>query len=442
MSSTPRPATRTDTARVLGQVVLPTLAGGVLKRRPKVMALAGRLRLDRPAVRLLRRLRSRYGPDPVPLRIPRRSFALVLDAGDVERVLDRTPAPFAPATREKSAALSHFQPHAVLTTRGSERRPRRRFNEDALEWNHPLHAVAGAADTAVREETARLLAETGDRLDWPAFNRAWWRIVRRIVLGDGARDDDEVTDALATLRYHGNWAYLRPKDRGLRERFRRTLARHLDRAERGSLAGAVADTPAEPGVDPYGQVPHWLFAFDAVGMVTLRTLALLATHPVQAASARAEAGDAMGPSQLPYLRACVLESVRLWPTTPIVLRESTETTEWRTGNLPPETTFVVFSPFFHRDRERLPFADRFDPDVWLDGRAQQDPALVPFSEGPGECPGQNLALFTASTMLAALLADRDYRLLAPRTTARRLGSGRRLPATLDNFGLRFAVTKP
>ncbi|WP_199430929.1 cytochrome P450 [Qaidamihabitans albus] len=428
-------ANAADTLRVAGQVVLPTLAGGVLKRRPKVMALTGRLDADRHAIRLLRRLRERYGPGPLLLRVPRRSIALVLEGQDVGRVLERSPSPFHPAAMEKTAALSHFQPHAVLTTGGGEREPRRRFNEATLEWTQALHSATGRAHDVVREETARLLAGAGARLDWDRFNVTWWRIVRRIVLGDGAAGDSELTDLLATLRYHGNWAYLRPKDRHSRERFRQRLAGHLDRAESGSLAGKIADTVAEPGVDPYGQVPHWLFAFDAVGMTTMRTLALLATHSHQAARAREEAREGEGPRRLPYLRACALDAVRLWPTTPAVLRESTASTEWRGERLPAATLFFVFSPFFHRDRERVPYADRFAPDVWLDGRAQEDPALVPFSDGPGECPGQNLALFVASTMLAALVENREYELLAPRTLSPR----RPIPATFDNFGLRFAV---
>lgn len=43
-----------------------------------------------------------------------------------------------------------------------------------------------------------------------AFARAWWRIVRRVVFGDHARDD-EVTGLLDTLRPQANWAFLVPR---------------------------------------------------------------------------------------------------------------------------------------------------------------------------------------------------------------------------------------
>ena len=41
-------------------------------------------------------------------------------------------------------------------------------------------------------------------LGWEAWNRAFKRIVRRIVLGDGARDDEELSDLLAELMSQAN----------------------------------------------------------------------------------------------------------------------------------------------------------------------------------------------------------------------------------------------
>jgi hypothetical protein len=71
-------ASTLDTTRVITTVVLPLAARGMLLRRPPVVALAERLDLDRRAVRLLQRLRARYGPGLLRLRVPGRSVALVL----------------------------------------------------------------------------------------------------------------------------------------------------------------------------------------------------------------------------------------------------------------------------------------------------------------------------------------------------------------------------
>uniref|UniRef100_UPI00035D525A cytochrome P450 n=1 Tax=Saccharomonospora saliphila TaxID=369829 RepID=UPI00035D525A len=380
-------------------------------------------------------------------RIPGRRVAVLLDPDDVGRVLTRTPSPFTPATREKRAALAHFQPHGVLASPMPVRAPRRRFNEAVLESGHDTHTLAPHFARVVREETAALL-DGRSTLDWDAFAVAWWRIVRRVVLGDHARDDDVLTDQLAALRSRGNWAFLTRRSTRRRERFHARLAAHLRRAEPGSLAAVVAEHGADTGVHPHGQVPHWLFAFDAAGMATLRTLALLATDREAAVRARAEieADD-----RLPFVRACVLEAVRLWPTTPVLLRESTTATSWHGEVLPPGTLFVAFAPYLHRAPELVPFADRFRPAAWLGdavpegdvpegdvpGAVEGYPGLVPFSAGPGQCPGQHLVLLLASATLAELLRGGNYRLRAPHSLRRR-DAHDRLPATLDHFSLAFA----
>lgn len=426
----PARASVADTLRVLVTVLAPTLSIGLIKRRPRAMRVAGLLGFDRAGIATLRSLRARYGHRPLLLRIPGRSVELPLCAEDVGRVLAATPDPFATSTVEKRAALAHFQPHGVLISRGAARDERRAFNDRVLRPDLGLHRLAPAMVGAVRGEAARLV---GTEIDWPRFTETWWTVIRRIVLGESARKDHEITDLLGTLREAGNWAYLAPRDRAARERFQQRVADYVRAAEPGSLAAEVADTPAEYGIDPAGQVPHWLFAFDAAGIVTYRALALLATHPQHGEAVREElrGTDLTQPAELPYLRACVLESIRLWPTTPALLRETSRATAWG----PRGTTALIYTPFFHRDADTLPYANRFSPRIRLDGTAAANPALVPFSAGTGECPGRNIVLLAASTMLATLLAEHDATLIGPSP----IRDPDLLPATLDHTVLRLRV---
>src|SRR4051794_4784327 len=126
---------------------------------------------DDRAARTLTRLRERYGPDPLPLRIPGRTLALVLHPDDVARVLEESPDPFSPATREKVAALRHFEPHVVLISSPAQRPPRRAFHEDALETSRPTHDAAAPVRSAVEREAAPLLRgiERGGVLTWDRF---------------------------------------------------------------------------------------------------------------------------------------------------------------------------------------------------------------------------------------------------------------------------------
>jgi cytochrome P450 len=438
----PTSATVSDTLRTAAKALLPVVARGVIIRRPRVVAAAERTDADRRLVRTLQRLRARYGPGPLRLRVPGRSVVLLLDPADVDDVLARSPEPFATATPEKRGALGHFQPNGVLVSHGADRADRRRFTEAALESERPLHHLAAPMVTAVREEVAGLLATgAGHELDWDAFAQAWFRVVRRVALGDSARDDTELTDLLARLRGAANWSGLHPPRPRRRAELLGRLHARLARAEPGSLAEAVAQAPVTPRTDPVQQVPQWLFAFDPAGLVTFRALALLATHPAALTTVQDElAGrDLTVPQDLSTLRTAVLESVRLWPTTPAILRETTTATALGGRELPARTLVLLLSAFFHRDDQRLPDADRFAPHLWQDGPEVSTtlPArgLVPFSAGPAICPGRNVVLFVASTFLAVLLERHDVWL----ATRQRFGPDQPLPGTLDPFRLRFAL---
>jgi cytochrome P450 len=426
-----------DTLRTLLRVLVPLTARGVIVRRPKVVALAERLDLDRRAVTQMQRLRRRYGAGPLLLRLPFRRLALILDPDDVHRVLEGSPEPFASANLEKEHALAHFQPRGVLISHGRPRERRREANEVALDTDRSVHHLADQLIAKANDEVDRVRehATVAGQLDWDGFIDGWARMVRRVALGEGAADDQTLADMLTELREHANWSFAHPKDDELRTRFLERLRTHVERREAGSLAAMFDHAPTDPETVPHEQVPQWLFAFEPAGMATFRTLALLATHPEHLARVRSEVEglDLSRPHELPYTRACVLESLRLWPTTPGILRDTTTETTWERGRLPAESGVLIFAPFFHRDESRLGEAHRLAPELWAGPRGTEDWPLVPFSEGPVVCPGQPLVLLLASTVVARLVSEHDLRM----RDARRLDRGGRLPSVLDNFSLRF-----
>lgn len=67
-------------------------------------------------------------------------------------------------------------------------------------------------------------------------------------------------------------------------------------------------------------------------------------------------------NESPFLRATIMESLRLWPTTPILLRQTSRETFWEARAMPPGTDIVIYTPFFHRD-PIIPFADSFAPEL-------------------------------------------------------------------------------
>ena len=442
-------ASAADTLAAVSEIVAPVLARGVIIRRPGAVRLEQALDLDGRAIRRMQRLRDVYGDGPLLLKLPVRDLALVLSPDHVKRVLGESPVPFSPANLEKRGALGHFQPAGVLISNAADRVDRRRFNDEVLENDRSIHSLAGPILAKVVEE-AQILADQvahTSQLHWDGFAIAWHRMVRRVVLGDAARDDHAVTDYLADLRAAANWSWLRPRRREIRGRFFRQLRGHLDRAEAGSLAALMASTPSTTETRPAHQVPQWLFAYDAAAWATFRALALLASHPARTAEVRDELSgrSLVDVHALPVLRASVLESLRLWPTTPMVLRDTTQATVWESGVLPAGAGVAIFAPYFHRNHRCLPYADRFAPEIWADvanGGPQlgyltdEDWPLIPFSAGPVVCPGRNLVLLTASAMLGVLVQRHRLTLEQPGL----LSPSRPLPTVLSPFHLRFRVS--
>jgi cytochrome P450 len=216
---------------------------------------------------------------------------------------------------------------------------------------------------------------------------------------------------------------------------------HLARAEAGSLAAKIAKTPLPPG-GAAGQVVHWLFAMgDSLGANTLRALAALATHPEQLREVRneiagADIGKAKGVASLKYLAGCLLEAMRLWPTTGLFARVASRDIEFPSGAVLPEGRQVlIYNLFNHRNRALIPYADKFSPGEWVSGGAPEDWSFNFMSHGPQVCPGYGLSVFLGQAVMAHLIA-------AGSLSADDVGlsPGKPLPYSLDLYELKVRVT--
>jgi cytochrome P450 len=437
-------ATGVETAKILAEVELPTISKGPIIRRPRMVAAVENLGLEARAVARLQTVAEKYGKGPVMLSLPGRKMAMVLDPEHVHRVLEESPEPFATAETLKRHALKHFEPQVALISHGAERARRRETNEKVLDHREPIHRMAEQFMPAVREEAQALLKQiddAGGTLDYNSYFKAWFRVVNRVVLGDSYRDDNELLELMETQRTRGNWAFLRPVDTEARDEIHSRIDQAVAKAEPGSIAAFMSQMEssgdsATSREEDVQQIPQWLFAFDPAGMASYRGLALLASHPDRLNAARhqiEEEAQADVPL-LPLLRATVLESLRLWATTPMILRETTQEVEFEHGVMPEGTTVLIFAPFFHRDEKNLDFAHKFSPEVWDHERTREDWPLVPFSAGPGLCPGRHLVLLLTSNFIAQIVGQRNIDLLS-----HELEPGR-LPALLNNFSLKFHLS--
>jgi cytochrome P450 len=422
--------------RFTAQVAVPNVIQGLFRRRRSAVALATKAGADGLAAGFMAGLKRSYGEGPVWIRVAKDEALLLLGRGAIRHALEGSPDPFAADPEPKRSAMAKFQPDALTISRGEDWEDRRRFTEAVLDTHKPVHRLGDRFAEVCAEETAGLSAHS--TLDFDAFNRAIRRITRRVILGDAAADDDELSDMLGELMDKSN-----PPgggDQALYERYMAALRSYVEAAEAGSVVGLFSDAPVTARTRPAGQVTHWLFALgDTLAINAFRCLALLAVFDrerqrVVSEAAKAELRSGAGVAGMSYLGACLQEAMRLWPTTPMLSREAVRDVDWNGVPIRKGTQLLIVNAFTHRDREEFSFADRFDPEQWVSGEAAQEFSFNQFSHGPQGCPGTALALFVGKAVLGGLLRAFEARLVEPQ-----LEPQKPLPYSLDYFTLRFAL---
>ncbi|SDG34848.1 Cytochrome P450 [Sinosporangium album] len=443
-------ATALENLRFSLTYTIPGLLRGAFTTQPRWLDLMARLDTNRRANDVVTKLRVRYGGRSIWVRGPVGPVLLVLSQGDIKRVLSASDHAFSLASPEKVAGLSLFQPDSLVLSAGELRDDRKGFNEAVLAAEERVHPLGDHFMTVVADEMDVLLAGVGvGLLTRDAFDAAFARAARRILFGDSARNDIRISRLLRALRAEANWLGLRTwrsrRNRALLRRMNGKIRSYAAKAEPGSLMAMFAQAPSSARTDPVGQVSHWLMAFDVLGMGIMQTLALFAVHPLKAAEAAADIrsaeeeygkGTVAAVTAMPYLKASLLEGLRLWAPVPTLMRVTTEPVDWHGDKLPAGVNVMIPASLHHRNPQ-LGYADRFAPEAWISGEAGEDWWINPFSRGRGQCPGASLALLIGPAALAALLRDRRYELLEPQMRA-----DRPLPLTINAARFRFAVRLP
>jgi cytochrome P450 len=439
------PASLLENARFTLTYALPSLLRGAVIPQPVWTELATRLNTGQWAVTTVERLSERHGGRSLLLRGVLGETLLILTTEDVRRVLDSPVEVFALDAREKQRALEPFAPDALNASPPALHGQRRPFNEAVLDYGHEPHRLAERFLAIVGEEITAMLG-TATVLDYERSLAGFRRISRRCVLGESAADDTELSEEHSRLRGDGNWLGLKVWNRGRDARLRASMDEriraYVDAAEPGTLVSLFPSAPQARETVPNGQVPFWLMALDAVRTVVANALALIATHPAARAEALEEIaaadrthgrGTVAGLADLRFVRACIQESIRLWPAAPTLVRRTTTETEWHGTIVPAGTRVLIPAAVFHRAR-RLPYANRLAPEIWLDGSGDADWSLNLFSRGRAQCAGRNLALVVSTASLAELLRQAEFGLLRPK-----LSPGRPLPYAINPLATRFAV---
>lgn len=114
---------------------------------------------------------------------------------------------------------------------------------------------------------------------------------------------------------------------------------------------------------------------------------------------------------LKYLERCVLESLRLAPTIPVILRWLENPLQvGKDSYLEGGQTLCLDLCSLHRNPNIYPNPEKFDPDRFLPEavKARHSHAFMPFSLGSRNCIGWKLALTEVKVILARLVSSFEF----------------------------------
>ncbi|MFD3807154.1 cytochrome P450 [Streptomyces sp. NPDC058611] len=414
---------------------LGALVRGLVGTRPR------RADTVRASAGTLHALRTRHGYAPLLLRTRAgRTVLVLLDPRDLGRFYAEPPSVLAAEPPEKCRGPYAADSAGADCGHGELRPERRRIDAEALVPGFPVHPSYEALLTLLAEEARQLTA--AGTLELARARHTVDRVARRIVLGHAAAGDEQLTGWLRQLRAGGGrpapgagpgprTGRTRGAARSLRAKADDRIREYARLADRDTLIGRAA---LHPGA--LGRAHQWLAALDALPETLLRTLLLLGAHPAEQRRAATEAAAAAAPGELPWLRACVRESLRLYPVVPDLIRVTRTETVWHGVRHPAGTAVLLPAAFHQRDPEHVPAAHAFVPGRWKDQGADQDIRMAPFGHGGGRCPGDQLGLMVTAALCAELL--RSHRIEATRPVLDPVGP---LPETLDPHGIRLTLAR-
>jgi cytochrome P450 len=389
-----------------------------------------KLHPDPAAIGFISKLRRKHGTDYIYVSLLGKKSLLVTDVEGLRHVLEHSPYVYADP-RAKRLGMGHFMPDAVTISRGEEWRERRRFVEDVLAY-HELHPMAGTFLKLVDKEVHASSRGRDGAVGWADFSDLFERVSLGVIFGPSALPAaSRMSDQLTQMMKEANRIF------GLSESahfkpFYKEMRDQLAAPAEGSLLTRCPHAHGGAQTSPESQVPHWMFAMrDTLAANALHTLALISSHPsveerVRAELASADLGTPEGVDGLRYLHACLDETMRLWPTTAMLVREALVDDTLNGERVEAGSQVIIHNAFNHRNPDVVEDPDRFVPDRWLPARV--DYRFNHMSNGTQSCAGRSLALFIGKAALAGVLREGRYRVKSPA-----LAADRPIPQVIDTY---------
>lgn len=394
------------------------------------------LRFRQDALGFLTECARHYGP-VVPLRMLHRRAFLLRDSADIERVLVTDHKNFKKPEWLQTAAVRRALGKGLVTADGEEWRGQRHACQPAFQprrmeeygaqiamlaeraladWRHdqtrPLQkemahlALQIVAQTLLKVDAEAWPIEASEAVDILMARFTAQRSLFGMIPLPASRAERAAAHQLDTvvetlLRHHPDCPASVPLDPKQADML------SLLRCPAAQGGEAIRGLPLREQIKTFLSAGH-----ESSALTLVWAFLLLAQHPeadLRLAEELRVVLQGRPPAYadlpaLPYTRAIVQETLRLYPPVWMTGRQSLQPCE--IGGLPvPANAFLMTSQWaVQRLPHYFPCPDSFRPERWLNGETDTVPrfAYFPFGGGPRICIGQNFALVEAVLLLATI----------------------------------------
>ena len=370
-------------------------------------------------------------------------FHMITEPGAIRRVLQTRVEDY-PKADIARAMLAPVIGESMLVAEGQDWRRQRRAAAPAFAPRH-LDGLTPVMSAAAERASARVKAQAGRAADMMAeMTLATFEVISDVTFsGEAGVDRGAVERALLAYgEAAGRMSFLdvlgAPAWVPRPGRMRPNPALDAMKAEADARIAARRDRPRDgapdlldllvraegPGEQDFAgtDVRDNLLAFIVAGHeTTALTLAwalyLLAFDEGVQDRAREEARSVLGArtaeaedvAQLPFIRAVLDETLRLYPPAAFLSRQAAEADELLGAQVFPGDTVSVPVYAVHRHARLWERPDAFVPERFENGPPVDRYAYLPFGDGPRICIGARFALQEATVILATLLARFRFR---------------------------------
>jgi cytochrome P450 len=349
---------------------------------------------DSSGINLYKKYKKRYG-DFAPVSMFEKDMYLVTNVKYIKTILDKSPDTFG-VGKLKEKFFKSFMDQNVGVSHGCPWKKRRSINEEVLGTGklHDYHKK-------YLNDTISVLNKyvDKDQIDFEDFSNMGKIMVAKIVFNKNncPKSIFEVFTKANSLS-----ALLKNNYKITKKTYNnyiKYLKKHIQDPKHFSLVELYKHYDHDE-TEIIHQIPHFIFPISGLYATTIpRLLVLLGNHPEKLDKVLMDIHNAKYPSQMGYVRKCVLETVRL--NNPVVTTFRTLSKDFsfnKKYQFKKGTQFLVLNNPVLREEEYFKNPNQFIPERW-DQKMEESYYAISFNQGPQKCPGKDLVIYLCQVFI-------------------------------------------